>query len=111
MLLRRTCLMVEWENAGKAVEKARPNREEAARTVMEEAHKEFLDCSQVAKAEVKQFHQRRLQELRQSLIYYVEGQIKCSRENHSSLTNCLNKMKDFPLPQVKDSLFDPNDNE
>ena len=33
MLLRRTCLMVEHENACKAVEKARPNREEAAKTI------------------------------------------------------------------------------
>ena len=33
MLLRRTCLMVEHDNAGKAVEKARPNREEAAKII------------------------------------------------------------------------------
>jgi len=111
MLLRRTCLMVEWENAAKALDKARPNREDAAKTVLEEAEKEFQECSEVAKGEIKQFHQRRLHEFRQSLIFYVEGQIKCSRENHSSLTNCLNKMKDFSLPQVKESMFDPNDNE
>merc|ERR1712013_553822 len=111
MLLRRTCLMVDWENAAKAVEKARPNREEAAKAACEVAEAEFQACGQVAKGEVKFFHQRRLQELRQSLIYYVEGQIKCSRENYSALSNCLNKIKDFQLPQVKDSMFDPNDNE
>merc|ERR1712080_497772 len=111
MLLRRTCLMVEWENASKAADKARPNREEAARVVRDDAEKEFIECSEVAKEEVKLFHQRRLQEFRQSVLYYVEGQIKCGRENRSSLANCLNKMKDFPLPQVKDSMFDPNDNE
>ena len=99
--------------------------------------------------QVKFFHQRRLQELRQSLIFYVEvspdhlchlltmnitamiahlqGQIKCSRESQASLTGCLAKMKEFPLPQVsclfvglclhlisfqvKESMFDPNDNE
>ena len=33
MLLRRTTLMLEWEAACKAVDKARPNREEAAKTV------------------------------------------------------------------------------
>ena len=32
MLLRRTCLMVEWESACKQVDKARPNREELAKT-------------------------------------------------------------------------------
>ena len=31
MLLRRTCLMLEWENACRQVDKARPNREEAAK--------------------------------------------------------------------------------
>jgi len=111
MLLRRTCLMVEWEAAGKAVEKARPNREEAARQAADAAEQEFQGCSQVAKLEVKAFHQRRLQELRQSLIYYVEGQIKCSRESQAALTTCLAKMQEFSLPQVKDSMFDPNDNE
>ena len=33
MLLRRTCLMVDWENGCKMVDKARPNREEAAKAV------------------------------------------------------------------------------
>ena len=33
MLLRRTTLMLDWEAACRAVEKARPNREEAAKTV------------------------------------------------------------------------------
>ena len=33
MLLRRTTLMLDWEAANKAVDKARPNREEAAKTV------------------------------------------------------------------------------
>ena len=31
MLLRRTCLMVDWETNCKLVDKARPNREEAAK--------------------------------------------------------------------------------
>lgn len=52
MLLRRTCLMVEWEAAGKAVEKARPNREEAARQAADAAEQEFQGCSQVARLEV-----------------------------------------------------------
>lgn len=111
MLLRRTTLMVDWEAACRAVDKARPNREEAAKTVRNEAEKEFLDCSEVSKAEIKAFHQRRLSEFRQALLYYVEGQVKCYRDNQAALTNCLNKMKDFKLPELKDSMFDPNDND
>ena len=79
--------------------------------VRNEAEKEFVECSEVAKKEIKAFHNRRLSEFRQSLLYYVEGQVKCYRDNHSALTNCLNKMKDFKLPEVKDSMFDPNDND
>lgn len=111
MLLRRTTLMLDWEAACKAVDKARPNREEAAKTVRNEAEKEFLECSEVSKTEIKAFHQRRLSEFRQALLYYVEGQVKCYRDNQSVLTNCLNKMKDFKLPELKDSMFDPNDND
>ena len=87
-----------------------------------------MECSEVSKAEIKAFHQRRLSEFRQALLYYVEvseecwrilsfynfiiqGQVKCYRDNQSALTNCLNKMKDFKLPEVKDSMFDPNDND
>lgn len=40
-----------------------------------------------------------------------QGQIKCYQENHMALSNCLNRMKEIPLPQVKDSMFDPNDND
>ena len=44
-------------------------------------------------------------------IFHLQGQVKCYRDNQAALTNCLNKMKDFKLPEVKDSMFDPNDNE
>jgi len=111
MLLRRTGLMVEHENACKAVEKARPNREESAKAIRDDAEKEYLECTEVARTEIKSFHQKRLSEFRQSLLYYVEGQLRCYRENYSTVNGCLGKMKEFPLPQVKQSQFDPNDNE
>ena len=38
----------------------------------DEAEKEFLDCSEVAKAEIKAFHNKRLAEFRQAMLYYVE---------------------------------------
>jgi len=111
MLLRRTCLMVDWETNCKLVDKARPNREEAAKATRDESEKEFINCSEVAKSEIKAFHSKRLAEFRQALTDYVEGQIKCYQENHMALSNCLSKMKEIQLPQVKDSMFDPNDND
>ena len=43
--------------------------------------------------------------------FLIQGQVKCYRDNQAALTNCLNKMKDFKLPELKDSMFDPNDND
>jgi len=110
MLLRRTCLMVEAEAANKAVEKAKPNREQAAKTIRDEAEKELIECSELAKSEIKTFHQKRLTDFRVALMHYVEGQLKCSRDNSSALAQCIAKMKKFPIPKIEDSMFDPNDN-
>jgi len=106
MLLRRTCLLVDYENACKALAKAKPNREVSAKAIRDEAEKELNDCTQVARKEVKVFHNRRLAECRQSLLYYVEGQIKCFQENHAALNNCVDNIKSFQVPQVKTSIFD-----
>ena len=38
----------------------------------DEAEKEFQECTEVAKSEIKAFHQKRLSEFRQSMLYYVE---------------------------------------
>lgn len=111
MLMRRTNLMVEADNAAKAVEKARPNREEAAKAIRDEAEKDFMECSELAQGEIKAFHQRRITEFRLALLYYTEGQIKCARENYAAMNQCLEKMQAFPLPQVKESMLDPNENE
>ena len=72
MLLRRTCLMLDWEAGVRAVDKARPNREEAAKAVRDEAEKEFITCSEAARTEIKAFHNKRLADFKQALLYYVE---------------------------------------
>ena len=43
--------------------------------------------------------------------FLLQGQVKCYRDNQAALTNCLNNMKDFKVPEVKESMFDPNDND
>jgi len=106
MLLRRACLIVDYENACKALGKSKPNREESAKVIRDETEKELNDCTQVARKEVKIFHNRRLAECRQSLLYYVEGQIKCFQENHAALNNCVNNIKSFQLPQFTASIYD-----
>ena len=46
-----------------------------------EAEKEFVECSEVAKKEIKAFHQRRLSEFRQALLYYVEVNNYLTKQN------------------------------
>jgi len=110
MLLRRTGLMLEAEAAAKAVDKAKPNREEAAKAIRDEAEQAFRECSDQARTEIKTFHQARLNQARLALIHYVEGQLKCSRENFTTISRSIEKMKSFPVPKLEDSMFDPNDN-
>jgi hypothetical protein len=38
----------------------------------DEAEKDFLECSELAQAEIKAFHQRRITEFRLALLYYTE---------------------------------------
>ena len=64
--------MLDWEAGVRAVDKARPNREEAAKAVRDEAEKEFITCSEAARAEIKAFHNKRLADFKQALLYYVE---------------------------------------
>ena len=42
----------------------------------DEAEKEFKDCSEVAKAEIKAFHNKRLSEFREALLHYVEVRLR-----------------------------------
>ncbi|XP_023345391.1 sorting nexin-5 [Eurytemora carolleeae] len=108
MLLRRTSLMVEAESAARGVEKAKPNREEAAKLIRDEAEREFVECSELAKSEITAFHSKRIQDFKLALLHYVEGQIKCARENYKASAQCLETMKKFPINKVE--TVDPNHN-
>ena len=93
MLLRRTCLMLDWEAGVRAVDKARPNREEAARAVRDEAEKEFLDCSKMARAEIKAFHNKRLADFKQALLYYVEVREKNQKKSCTFSKSFLSRVR------------------
>ena len=78
--------MLDWEAGVRAVDKARPNREEAAKAVRDEAEKEFITCSEAARAEIKAFHNKRLAGFKQALLYYVE----VNKTQHEESTNSSN---------------------
>lgn len=101
MLLRRTCLMVERESAARAFARAKPAKLDQLRLAKEEREDEFERCSKTASSEMRRFHQRRLMEMRDTLVQYTEGQIKCARGAYDELSRCVLKLRDFPLPQVQ----------
>lgn len=100
MLHRRTCLVIDADNASKALVKAKPAKAQAARRLKEEKEHELEQVSRTAEMETRRFHQQRLSEMKDSLIQYTEGQIKAAKDAHNALAQCILKMRDFPLPSV-----------
>ncbi|KAG8156246.1 hypothetical protein JTE90_002220, partial [Oedothorax gibbosus] len=56
MLLTRTNMLVEYENANKALDKAKPHKKQAAEETKLAAEKAFEDCSDIARQEASTFH-------------------------------------------------------
>lgn len=43
----------------------------------DDADKEFMECSELARGEIKAFHQKRITEFRLALLYYTEVLYLC----------------------------------
>ena len=54
--------------------------------------------SKTAELETRRFRHQRLAELKMTLIKYAEGQLSNANQIHTSLSDCVLKMRDFPLP-------------
>uniref|UniRef100_A0A8W8LBF9 PX domain-containing protein n=1 Tax=Magallana gigas TaxID=29159 RepID=A0A8W8LBF9_MAGGI len=93
MLFRRTCLMVSYEEANKALEKAKPNKREAAEEHKQNIEKAFEECSDSAKRELKSFRQQRILTFGEGLTNFVEAQIRTSRDTITLLLRTLNTIK------------------
>ena len=103
MLHRRTTLVIDTDSATKALIKAKPAKAHEARRVKDEKDKQLEQVSKKAELEVRRFHHQRLSELKSSLVSYAEGQLKVAKENHKALSDCAQKLRDFPLPHVNAS--------
>lgn len=93
MLLRRTCLLMEYESSNCAVGKAKPHKLDAAVQAKQAAEKAFETCSDVARQEIKRFHRRRVSEFARNLARYAEEELKTSRDVCSVLTLALADVK------------------
>ncbi|KAF8769937.1 Sorting nexin-32 like protein [Argiope bruennichi] len=97
MLSQRTHLLVEYENANKALDKAKPHKKQMAEEAKLAAEKAFEDCSDVARQEIKQFHRRRVNMFQESLEKFAEAQLRNARDVNAMLAKSLTKIKQFEI--------------
>lgn len=97
MLFQRTCLLVEYENANKALDKTKPQRREMAEEAKLAAEKAFEECSDVARQEIKKFHRLRSRMFQESLEKYVESQLRNAKEVSAALTKSLSTLRQFQI--------------
>ncbi|XP_078596747.1 sorting nexin-5-like isoform X2 [Branchiostoma floridae x Branchiostoma japonicum] len=93
MLYRRTCKMMEFEAASKAVEKAKPQKREMVVAARDKAEKEFEDISKAAEKELKNFHHQRVLTFQDSLVRHADAKIKAARDTYALLTKCVTALK------------------
>ncbi|KAL9960448.1 hypothetical protein ACROYT_G033909 [Oculina patagonica] len=93
MLFRRTCKLVEFENATKALEKAKPKNQEALQKAKEDAEEAYNKISEVAKKEIIRYNEQRVLSLQSSLIQYAESRLKNGRDTYAILAKLLNDFK------------------
>ncbi|XP_017271230.1 sorting nexin-5 isoform X2 [Kryptolebias marmoratus] len=93
MLFRRTCKMVELENAIRNAEKAKPVKKAAMEEVKKATEAEFQQISEVAKQEIVRFKQIRVHMLQKSLIQWCEKQLVTARESADIFSHHLQAFK------------------
>ncbi|KAF6722787.1 Sorting nexin-6 [Oryzias melastigma] len=93
MLFRRTCKLVELQNATKNAEKAKPVK----KAVMEEAKKatevEFRQICEVAKKEIIQLESKHVETLQQALVQWCEKQLLTAKESAEVYSQHLQTFK------------------
>ncbi|XP_040574878.1 sorting nexin-5 [Lepeophtheirus salmonis] len=93
MMMKRTTLMIEYDNASKALAKAKLSKIGAAKVAKDTLENRYSDCSHLAKTELKRFHQRRITEMKEAIVFYAEGQVKAAREASGGLKKAMERLK------------------
>ncbi|KAK3578316.1 hypothetical protein CHS0354_004225 [Potamilus streckersoni] len=97
MLFRRTCLLIDYQDANRALEKAKPQKKQAAEEVQATAQKAYDNCCEQARNELKSFLQQRMLSFQDGLILYAESQIKTARDTYALLTKTMMVLKQSEL--------------
>ncbi|XP_029008160.1 sorting nexin-32 [Betta splendens] len=93
MLFRRTCKMVEVENARRNAERAKPVKKAAMEEVKRATEDEFGHISKVAKDEVARFQGSRVQMLQRALVRWCEQQLLTARQSAEQLSQHLQAVR------------------
>ncbi|KAK6975278.1 sorting nexin-5 [Biomphalaria glabrata] len=97
MHFRRTCSLIEFQTAEKAVEKAKPIKKAALQEVSDAAKKSFEASSEQAKKEITSFTQLRLLNSSEALSKYAEIQMKISQDFYSQLFHSRKALLELQL--------------
>ncbi|XP_033743528.1 sorting nexin-5-like [Pecten maximus] len=97
MLFRRTTLLVTYEDATKALEKAKPVKKAAAEEAKTSSQKAYESCSDVAKKELKSFMHQRIITFEGGLSKFAESQIKTARDSYTLLVRTLKAVKEMDI--------------
>uniref|UniRef100_UPI0037E8EF5A sorting nexin-5 n=1 Tax=Semicossyphus pulcher TaxID=241346 RepID=UPI0037E8EF5A len=95
MLFKRTCKLVEMENARKHAEKAKPVKKAAMEEAKRAVTEEFDQISEVAKAEIKHFHGVRVELLQQALVQWCERQLLTAKESADQISQHLQVFREM----------------
>ncbi|XP_041352719.1 sorting nexin-6-like isoform X2 [Gigantopelta aegis] len=98
LLYRRTRSLADYENANKALEKARLKNKDVqqAEKAQEVSCKKFEKISETAKKELTEFKSRRITYFRKNLVDLAELQLKHAKAQVQLLKNCITALKDEP---------------
>lgn len=93
MLFHRTCLMIDFEDTSRALEKAKPQKKQAAEEAKTTAEAAYDKCSENAKRELKNFMRHRTLTLQEGLIAFTESQIRTSRDIYAQVLSILKEIQ------------------
>lgn len=92
-MFRRTCLLVDYEDANKAYDKAKPAKRKQAEETKHEAETRYEMCCDNARRELKQFLQTRMIAYHDGLVAMAESQIKTARDTYTLLAKTMTSLK------------------
>lgn len=89
MLFKRTCLMINYEDANRALDKAKPAKKSSMETAKWSAETAFEDCSQLARRELSSYDHQRVVNLHSAVSTWAEEKIRTARDTYTQLEQSL----------------------